>query len=449
MFEYVAITNGTTTVELTDGVSYALVSYAPVVAPLRDGLLGDGVYADVTESITFHAIGCTAADAYAAAAAVNSLLDQARRWWTNQGVAAVRLLVKAQGSSLVTLSAQLKGRAAGGPSNVALPPVWHEHAGKYVIQNIALQVVRRGQFLGLDDTAGPSASSANPTVQQVTFGSSHLTSSPLDLVVAGFSSTPTPLIKAGYLLVGSRTNDVQIRNVTGATAANWTVFGDAAKFPFSAAVLRYTPVATTPSTSGDVALATVQGNVALIAKVRNNSATTVFTVTAAFRNAYGTVVTLPSVTIDTSSLNPRMMLLGTATVPPETNIITLTVQASAASGTLDFDALLVSNLRDETCAVIAYDDVAIGALSGAMTFQVLSERTSTTYIMPQVQLIDAGAHIAPVTYRGALPLNTIGADVFAVWTATNGIYWTFTNVSNTPVAVTIQATRHRAYLVPQ
>lgn len=449
MFEYVALTNGTTTIELTDGISYSLVSYAPVVAPLRDSLLGDGVYADVTETLTFHALGCTAADAYAAAAAVNSLLDQARRWWVNQGVAAVRLLVKAQGSALVTLSAQLKGRAIGGPSNVALPAVWKEHIGRYVIQNITLQVVRRGQFLGQDDSTSTSAAAPNPVVQQVSFSSSHLTSSPLDLIVGGFNFAVVPIVKAGYLVVGSQANDVQIRTVTAATAANWTVVADAAKFPFSASVLRYTPVATTASSSGDVALATVQGDVALIAKVRNNSATTSFTVTASFRNAYGTVITLPSVTIDTSSLNPRMVLLGAATVPPETNIITLTVQASAASGTIDFDALLVANLRDETCAVIAYDDIAIGALNGNLTLRVLSMRTSTTYITPQAQLVDVNAHIAPVTYRGALPLSTVGADVFAAWSATNGTFWAFTDTTNTKVSVTIQATRHRAYLVPQ
>jgi hypothetical protein len=449
MFQYVALSDGTTTLELTDDINYALVSYAPIVAPLRDGLLGDGVYADATESLTFHAIGCTAAEAYAAAAAINALLDQARRWWLGQGVTAVRLFVKAQGSALVTLSVQIKGRAPGGPSNVALPATFHEYYGKYLIQSIVLQVVRRGQFLGADDSAGPSGAATNPNVEQVTFSSSHPTSSPLDLVIAGFNFVTTPLIKAGYLIVGSQANDVQVRPVTGATAANWTAFADAAHLGFNASVLRYTPVATTASTSGDIALSFVQGNMALIAKVRNNSATTVFTVTASFRNAYGTVVSLPSVTIDASSLNPRMVFLGSATVPPNTNIITLTVQASAASGTIDFDALLVANLRDESCAVIAHDDIALGALNGNLTLQFLSMRTSTTYLMPQVQLVDVNAHIAPVTYRGVLPLATVGADVFAVWTATNGIYWSFTDSTNAKVNVTLQATRHRAYLVPQ
>lgn len=449
MFSFLEITDGTVTTacELTDNINYALVSYAPIVSPLRESLLGDGVYSDVTESITVHALGCTAAQAYAAADKLNRLLDQAWRWWQGENVAAVNIRAMAQDSEILApLAAAVKGRAPAGPANIALPAIWSEYFGKYIIQNIVIQFVRRGQWIGVDDATATSTPAANPSVHQVAFASSHLTSSPFDLVLSGFNFVTTPAINAGFLGVGSQANDVVLPGVTGATAANWTAFADAANLPMTASVLRYTPVATTPSTSGDVLIGFREGLVAVIAKVRNNSATTTWLVTGKFEDPGGNIVSMRPVEIDASTLNPRIVVLGVAIVNENTNIFTYTVQASAASGTLDFDAPMIVNLRDETCAVIAHDAAPIGGLVGNFTINFAEAPLDDT--VPSVQLRDATS-VVPVGYRGALPLNTIGQNVYAAWYSTNGNFWTFTNTANAKVSVAIQATRHRAYLIPQ
>lgn len=449
MFSFLEITDGTVTTacELTDNIDYALVGYAPIVSPLRESLLGDGVYSEVTETITVHAMGCTAALAYAAADKLNRLLDQAWRWWQGENVAAVNIRAMAQDSTILApLAAAVKGRAPAGPANIALPAIWNEYFGKYVIQNITIQFVRRGQWIGVDDATATSTPAANPSVHLVSFSSSHLTSSPFDLVLSGFNFVTTPVINAGFLGVGSQLNDVVIANPTGGTAANWTVFADAANLPGSG-ILRYTPVATTPSTSGDILIGGREGLVAVIAKVRNNSATTTWLVTGKFEDAGGNITSMRPVEIDTSTLNPRIVVLGVAVVNQDTNILTLTAQASAVSGTLDFDGPMIVNLRDETCAVIAHDAAPIGGLVGNFTANFSQDPLEDT--APSVQLRDVAPHIVPVGYRGALPLNTIGQDVYAAWYATNANFWTFTNVSNAKVNVAIQATRHRAYLIPQ
>jgi hypothetical protein len=52
MFEYLELSDGTTTLELTDNVSYSLVSYAPQIGVLRDNELGGrGPYQDAADTI--------------------------------------------------------------------------------------------------------------------------------------------------------------------------------------------------------------------------------------------------------------------------------------------------------------------------------------------------------------------------------------------------------------
>jgi hypothetical protein len=63
---------------------------------------------------------------------------------------------------------------------------------------------------------------ANATVLTQAFGTSHPTSSPLSVEIGGFNKTSTPIIKAGYLCVGSQSGDIQVVEAEGGTAAGFT-----------------------------------------------------------------------------------------------------------------------------------------------------------------------------------------------------------------------------------
>jgi hypothetical protein len=78
------------------------------------------------------------------------------------------------------------------------------------------------------------------------------------------------------------------------------------------------------------------------------------------------------------SQQPRLVLLGTVVGNVLTSA-TLTATASAASGTLDIDFLIVVNLRDETVAIVANDDISLANLvtTGAATLFMGFTPTST------------------------------------------------------------------------
>jgi hypothetical protein len=453
------VTDGTTTVDLVyhsvSNPGYQLSQdWAPQIAPLRRNELGGhGPYEHVVEDIPIRIFGTSAADAYSKAHTLNVLLDQAERWWLKkQSVNPVKLYYSPPAATVSSIASPLRaiilGRADNDDGNMlTLPPTFNKGVGGYVIDGIHLKLLRRGAWSGASDNTGASGSAANATVLTQAFGVTHPTSSPLSVEIGGFNKTSTPTIKAGYLCVGSQSSDVQVVEAEGGTAAKFTSVNDAANLARGNNVLRYTPTDVLAATSGSISLTTTGGApVAVIAAVRNNSATTTWLLHA---NLSGTVAagSTPDIAIDASSTQPRLVLLGTVVGNVLTSL-TLTVTASAASGTLDIDFLIVVNLRDETCAIVANDDISLAnlATSGAATLDMGFSPTSDR--APQVYA-GGTAGLVPASYRGALPFQTIGQNVYALWTAPNGQYWRFTNTSNAIVNVTLNVSRDRAYLIPQ
>ena len=279
MFEFVHLTDGTdaTACDLTDGVRYALVSYNLQVAVLADSELNSDPYADSVDQVTFHAIGCTAAEAYANAAAVNALLDQAYRWQRGDAATLVRIQLRAQNSANL-VEGWVKGRAPGSPPNTALPATWNEYYQRYVIENITIQIRRRGRLLHtVSDTTTVSAQPV-PTVTSFTF-SDHPQVSPARIDFTGApGSVPVPCIIALTPFRNSNSFQDIMEAEGGTLGVNLTSVNDSANSARGNNVARYTapasPVATTiallPSALGGLTRRLV-----CVMAVRKNQAATV------------------------------------------------------------------------------------------------------------------------------------------------------------------------------
>jgi hypothetical protein len=475
MFQYVAITDGTTTVELTDGINYALISYAPIVAPIRDGLLGgDGQYSDVTESLTFHAIGCTAAEAYAAAAAVNALLDQARRWWMGQSVAAVRLVVQPQGSTIGQVSVVLKGRAPGGPSNITLPALYHAYYSKYVIQNITLQVVRHGLFLGALESASAAAAN-NPSVRTITMPSTPAVPGPLRLDFTGFAVSAGGAIDipAGFLFVGPN-NAFSLQEAespvatTLAAGATYVSTADAAARASAGSVGRLNHAASALNAESIISFtpsAALQAAnmIGVYCTYRNNSASTWSIRASSYIGSVAALAYTPTQQIPAGPGNPTTIFLGAlaAQVINGTSFIRVNINAAitliSGAGTLDLDTIVLADLSTGATYVIAINgslsNVGVGLGGSALTLAI--ENKPQTFITPNVRIDAAAGFFVPQTPGGVTALTSKSAIIQAIWYATHlfgGItpYWTTQNAAGAAILqIGVNITRQLASLVPQ
>jgi hypothetical protein len=456
---YLVMTDGTDTVTFQDGANpggqtnWGVVrgKWAPSIAGIRTSQLGGrGPYADVQEDLSCNILGTTAALAWQNLDTLIRLLDKAERWWLrNENISPVVLKYAPQGSTIhsnaTPMQAVVLGRVGSDELNgVDLPSNVNDAGFIFQIHDVRVLCLRRGGWTGLSETPATSASSANPSVLTRAFASTHPINSPVDITIGGFDRTATPTIKGGYLCIGSNVNDIQFG--TPSLVTGYTSVADSANLAKFGFVVRYTPTTTNPVLSGSGVLgAAVSGTIALYAAVRNNSLTTSFQISGVMNGQSGSSQT-PYQLVDTSSQNPRLIYLGEV-VGTSMNNVLVQVAASTASGTLDINYLLCVNLRDETVAVIAHDDVAVslissGAVSLNFKFNPLTDQQPTAFA-------SGTNNNTGVPYRGPLPLLAVGLNIYALWTATNSNFWVFTNVSNTAVAITLAVTRYRSFLSPQ
>lgn len=203
MFQFVELSDGTTACELTDGINYALVSYAPQISTLRNSLLGgQGPYDTVVDSLTVHALGTTAAEAYANASALSRLIDTANRWWLDQNATPVILRAQVQDSTKAPLRAILYGPPPNAGRAVVLPPQWSEYFGKYVVQNLVVQCVRGGEWLHNTVDVAASANASHPTIHTCTFSTAAATQTPIDLSLSGATAADVFNYQEGFVLIG-------------------------------------------------------------------------------------------------------------------------------------------------------------------------------------------------------------------------------------------------------
>lgn len=470
MFSYLALSDGTTTLELTDGVNYALVSYAPTAAPLRESLLGSqGPYDFVTDTITVHAMGTTAALAYAAADALQTLLEQAFRWWQNEVVSAVTLRAIAQDSTVATittpLTALVRGRVSGGPAGLALPAIWHEYYGKYVIQNITLQFVRGPEFYGATQTA-TSNTAGMPSVLTATFAAGAVThQTPTLATLSGPLNRSVLCLQLGYLIVAPQ-NHIEViegeatTNTGGGTA---TITADAAAHASAGSVMRLSAapahVQLFKALSAPFAANAYQIAVYVVIRV-NGVPTLPITIQAVlFRNSLpirGPIVPIDYRYFGTAGL-PQPVFLGI--IDGQTPFTGVQIEVDWANNpvTIDVDYIVcvaLNNAPDARSVATVIDPNTYTPFTGvaaASPLSVVYDPQALTQPTPVVTGHEATTGTdEPWSISGDAYLVSKDAVVTALYLATQGTLWRPWDVTaGAQITFTLALTRRAPYLIPQ
>jgi len=471
-FPYLVMTDGTLTATFADGLG-GLTSYAPVrgtwavaITTRRRAALGRGPWNEVIEEWELNIRGADAATALSNLETLVRLLDNADRFWRlGENVSPVLLKYTPQGSTLFTTAnpsqALVIGRAPGDETNLTLPAIFNDVGMYYEIRGVRLRFLRTGQWLNPTAETASSSVAAIPTVQSATLASTLTISSPTkltyDFTVAGVptyidSSSPS------FVLTANSTSRLQIYEGEAASfAAPWATQADAAARARGGSVIRYSPGALSATLFW--AFASFDANarrVAVWAAVRNNSTTTVFTLRPALWSSAGIPQSIgPLTTIDASIQTPRIVFLGIMSAQQAVYGLEFDATASAASGTLDIDYLVVHAVDDETSTTVAlYSQVAtvyaVPVLTPGYTPAVLDPRA----LSAPTPLATAGTSPIVVSpYNGDAYIMTKGATVAAVWLgvanpAVSGSFWRPSTVGSVGSAA-ITVARSNGYLSPR
>jgi hypothetical protein len=441
------ISDGTTTANLVDGTNYALVDggWGPSVAPLRVSTLGgSGPYADVVEEITVDVLGSTGAVCLANLAKLSQLLDQAERWSRGEPVAAVLLACQPQGSTLAAaLQCAILGRA--GESGVNTPATFNDLLMCYEIADVHLSFRRRGLWLEAAEVLTATGAVTNPGIATATFASAATVASPAKAVLT-FPSDGT--VSPYMILWSNHASRIVFTEAEAMAGFQFTEETDTAKIARGGKVLRYTPTDLLSTSAGWVALTTLTTcrRMAIFAAVRNNSATATWNVRARLTSGtsnptYYTPVTL----IDASSTSPRIVFLGTITMPTYPSYINVYVQASTLTGppTLDIDYFVALDITDEMAGAISTSLSGSGSIGTAIT---IDSRPLTHQSPTVTKTVSAG--VAQMSYIGDGFLVVNGTYLSTAYLATENTYWC-SYTTSTADTYTLTASRWKAHTAPE
>lgn len=450
---YLAITDGTTTALMANGtaaVNYHLppTGWVPSVAGLRASTLGGrGPYSEVVEEMTLDITGATAAACYTNLNTLARLLDQAESWAKGKNVSAVLIKYAPIGSTVSSdstpLQAVIMGRAEGdGTLGLGLSPKWHQSGLTFVISGVRVRFIRRGLWL-LSTTADSSSATNNGSLAAIDFGSSLTTPGPTKLLISDYANGAGT--DAGFLiLTKGSASKLAVVDPSGGTASGWTSVNESANYAQFTNVLRYTPGATTESTSGSVSITIASGNVnglvALFAPIRNNSSSTSFLVRTKLNGSDAWMTPYVYIAPYSGAAAPTWVFLGVVGVSAVTSVKVMAT-ASAASGTIDFGAIAAVDVLYPHTYVLAYRPSASDASTKALTI----DHALLTY--PQTNLLDTNFWVV----TGDTCIHTLDEDVDCVnlITKTSTNDWRQTTTAPAVVANTFTLTRYTSYLVPQ
>jgi hypothetical protein len=450
------ITDGVVTVDFAGSNDYSVSSWSPAVAARRRGqLAGQGPYSNVVESMVIS----IADPVLTNLAKLSQLMAQAEAWAEGEQVAPVQIHYKPHSSSANTLMAAILGPARPGepmivpPRNFGISPVTK------MLDGVTLRFLRRGAWLGASNNQVSSAATI-PSVRTVTFsGAAAVAASPVDanLILAGAANVGNDLPDS-FSVFASDSNRIGLFEAEDMTATGFTSVADAANGASGGNVLRYTPSGTAITQTGQKVVTSVidqsSRRIAFLANFRNNSGTTSFKVRVAASAGTDPDGWTPWVTIGPDISAPVWINLGTLAFRKNLFAIRLQVQASAASGTLDIDTVVLVAMDDSTSRIISRHKLAKGSVAATTTMNVLYEHRALSEIAPAA-FYRRGALATGVfyeSYGGDPYIVTTGTKLAALFLAcgnqTTPSRWRLQDIGGTAVTVQLDATRYTAHLAP-
>lgn len=453
MARYLKITDGTTTIEL-DGDSAANYfntpqnSWAPAVARQRNDILGGPLHTDVVETIPLFCESVTSiAVLLANIEALNSLINQAERWYLGEDVAPV-IIRYSPTSDSTYLSAAVLGPPEG-EAAITLPPNFEDYlsADTATVLRLELRFIRRGQWLG-DEESDTGSGANNPSIITASLTATDIPS-PTTIELSNFYP---PLRDGNYLLVTDDADKIDIFSVSGLTATGFTTVNDAGNNPYDGTnILRYTPSDTNWHTSGNLDVKSLllsdTRKIALFVSARCNGATTALIrirmlsyvdITGAY---YTVTLTTP---YNIKATDEQWYYIGNIVLPvdlgfPYNYVFNVQLKASDTASTIDLNAVAMMDVRDEASNAVF---LTTGQAAGYQTTLKINHR-QLEKPLPDVTI---GTDVAQ-PYRGGISYYSKTAEVAALYLATG----TWVQLDNTLSVVSnaLTARRRPGALIPQ
>jgi hypothetical protein len=438
---------GGVTIDFIADTAYRVTQWNPAVATRRAGEIGGrGPYNEVVEEMTLFIGGATA---LAKLQALQLLLEQAVVWSKGGTASSILFHYKATASSS-ELKTVILGPPAPGEPMIELPPNFSLAVNTQAIEPVIVRFKRLGWWLGADDSNN-SSSVAHPTTATIANFTDVNADSPVILKLNSIANADHA--KNSFLLMASEVNTagaanyIQIINAEILTTTNWTSVSDTANKARNSNVLRYTPTLTTVSNGIQGAITTTSANRwAIFVNYRNNSAGTSFKI----RGGINSNLFTPFYVVPAGFSTPKWVYLGTVETPGSqlAEYVFLSAQASAASGSIDFDSIALLAM-DKNGQAIAIQD---GGGESAVSSSTVVDHRLLSYPSPLVYHNTAAAALN-YTGNAILTIRPDDTAIAAAWlacgTGSEAAYWVPTNGSGVAYNTTFTAVQSVAYLIPE
>lgn len=457
-FSLLYISDGTTTLNLIDNLSYGVDSLDPVIAPRqRSELSAGGPYLNVVQPLTVNVFGNTPAACWDNLTKLIRLLDQGENWARDIPVACVRIVVQTV-TSTIAVGAEILGQADADAPLGSLAPEYEQvgSRGRYVIRNVQLSFLRTGMWEFSVDAAVASAAVANPGIMPIAFSGSNLAYCRLRMTWYKTGATEGGIREGNYAYTLIASDDAKLRlidSVSFTTPALTTNQADAGADAFGGSVKRFQASTTEITINVNPAWTTPQRRVGIFAAVRNNSATATFYIRGEATDIDNTPNRTPYTTIDTSTALPQVVFLGTCTARYDQSLgiynVTIYVSASltSAAQTLDIDYVALICLDDPWTDRVIVTGNTLSA-SGSLAIPVIEPGSSilrTPY--PILTVTNTGGpHAEP--YAGDIYLVCTGSEMATLVLTTNGdTFWRLRDGGGA-ISMVTSVRRTQAYRTP-
>lgn len=420
--------------------------WSPGVAVLGVSQLGrQSPYTAVSESLKINIYGATQAAVLAAFKSLVLLLDQANNFERSGRGNPITLTVQLHGGI------EMRTRVRGAEQPPSAPVQYLDDLTVYAMRGVTVELTRDGIYLGTTSQSASSPLTTNPQAMTATLASGSSVPSPTDIQIGGFDNTT--IGPANLILTQGTTQNLLIEgeSLTNGNAAAYTVVADVANYASGGSVLRYTPdkTAVTYSAWGATGLLPRQ-LVSVFAMVRPNSSTTSWQVRARFGSplSASTVYSeTPPVVIDGSAgTTPRAVYLGMASLRSYRYGISVSVgvQASAVSGSLDIDYLIIVPAEEARVIGIVEQNAGTPFFVLSILPRVLTHRTPLAAVAS-----DSDTDVFDLSYMGALSWCTNATTITARYMGASGASWRVNESGGTDGALQLTVNRPQAYLTPE
>lgn len=448
------ISDGTTTVDFVSSTSgYAVSRWNPVVARRRDNLLGGrGPYQDVDEEMEITIYGT---DALSKLSTLQSLMEQATRWERGEDVDAVLLHYQPESTST-----ELKSTIIGAAdvSMIELPGNFPDAPVYDYIDPVLLRFRRMGLWLGASVTA-TSSNVAHPEVATINLTTSVDVASPVVLKANGTVRSETGMISSYILMqsgattteAGSKIVVVNAEGMISGAGAGYSTAADSTNKALGNTVLKYTPGSTNQVTAGPLNIGSTASADArkwgVFVNYRSNSTNSGFKVGMLVN---GTETVDYPIPVGTS--NPAWAYLGAVSLSIPAYWLQLQVEATAATGSIDFDAIALLALDDTAHIVTPMPANHLGAATASFYPQVALSIDHQLLSQPTAAVWSSSTLRIEQGWRGDATLLMRGAAVSAAWLATGATtstYWRVTDTAGSVITTGFTATRLEGLLTPE